>query len=511
MPESPLPLAIPPGIRRDGAYLEGALLCQDGQWVRFDRNAPRKMAGYRRLTDQIPGMTRGMYVDDFAAGVNTYLGQDAALLEVAYPFGGAPAVSYRTPTGLVPTPGSTLWQFDQLFDAASGQSLILAHPGQNLTNINSNVAAPVYAGNAATTDAFAILGGATPPPAVDGGIVVLHPYVFFFGSDGFITWSVPNTPGDVSITPGGGGTAGLRATTSKIVRGLVYRGGSANSPAGLFWSVNSLLRASFIGGAPVFRFDTISDQTTILSSRTPIEYDGLYYWVGLDRFLVYTGTVQEVPNNYCLDWFFDNLNPTQHQKVFSFKVPRRGEIWFCFPFGTATECSHAVVYNVRNRAWYDTVLPNGGRSDGRLAETFGYPFLAGAQPTAQGTYKLWQHETGQDEVDGAATNAIRSYFTTGQISVPASAGRTKDLQAVMLELDLRQTGPMSVTLAGQNATRGGQVLGDTKVFQPEDEVVRFKDARRFLQLTFESNVAGGDYLMGMPYLHVRETGGRVTT
>jgi hypothetical protein len=127
----------------------------------------------------------------------------------------------------------------------------------------------------------------------------------------------------------------------------------------------------------VFSFDTISDESSILSSQCVIEYDGIYYWAGVDRFLMYNGVVREVPNDLNLNWFFDNLNFEQRQKVFAMKIPRWGEIWWCFPYGDATECTHAVIFNVREQTWYDTILPNVGRSSGQYPRVYQYPLMTG--------------------------------------------------------------------------------------------------------------------------------------
>jgi len=151
-------------------------------------------------------------------------------------------------------------------------------------------------------------------------------------------------------------------------------------PSGLFWSADSLIRGSYVGGTQVFQFDTISSQSSILSAQSVIEYDGIFYWVGTDRFLMFNGVVREVENNLNLNFFFDNLNYAQRQKVFAYKVPRFGEIWWCFPFGESEEPNYAVVYNVRENTWYDTALPNGGRGAGLFPAVFRKPLLSGVQP-----------------------------------------------------------------------------------------------------------------------------------
>jgi hypothetical protein len=137
---------------------------------------------------------------------------------------------------------------------------------------------------------------------------------------------------------------------------------------------------SYIGGTATFQFDTISAQSSILSAQSVIEYDGIFYWIGSDRFLSFNGVVREVPNTLNLNFFFDNLNFAQRQKVFAYKVPRFGEIWWCFPKGDSVEPDHAVIYNIRENTWYDTPLPNGGRGAGLFPTVFPKPLLSGVAP-----------------------------------------------------------------------------------------------------------------------------------
>jgi len=212
--------------------------------------------------------------------------------------------------------------------------------------------------------------------SVSGGVVSLHPYLFVYGNNGLIQNSSAGNPSDwVSADANA-----VNVASGKIVQGLPVRGGS-NAPSGLFWSLDSLIRVSFIGGtgtpAQYWRYDIISSQTSILSSQSAIEYDGVYYWCGVDRFLLYNGVVKEIPNSMNQNYFFDNLNYDQRQKVWVTKVPRFGEIWWFYPRGDATECTDAVIYNVRENVWYDAGEARGAqRSAGYFSQVFAFPVAA---------------------------------------------------------------------------------------------------------------------------------------
>ena len=225
--------------------------------------------------------------------------------------------------------------------------------------------------------------------AVSGGCVAIHPYLFVYGNNGLIRNS---SAGDFSnwVSPDANAT---NVATGKIVKGLPIRGGST-SPSGLFWAVDALIRVSFqpssSGGVNYYwAYDLVSSQTSIMSSSSVIEYDGIFYWAGVDRFLSYNGVVQEIPNSNNQNYFFDNVNMTQRQKVWATKVPRYGEIWWFYPKGDATECTDAIIYNVRDKTWYDAgQAPGARRSAGVFSEVFPKPIWAGNEANTEGKYTL---------------------------------------------------------------------------------------------------------------------------
>jgi len=230
--------------------------------------------------------------------------------------------------------------------------------------------------------------------SVSGGVVVLHPYVFVYGNNGLIkNCAAGNTNNWVSADANETNVA-----STKVVQGLPVRGGS-NAPSGLFWTLDSLVRVSYtpttvtIGATAstfYWRYDIISSQSSILSSQCVIEYDGIYYWIGVDRFMLYNGVVKEVPNNMNQNYFFDNLNYDERQKVYATKVPRFGEIWWFFPSGDATECDDCIIYNIRENCWYDAGTAVGARrSAGYFSQVFRFPVNADTEINDTGAVNLF--------------------------------------------------------------------------------------------------------------------------
>jgi hypothetical protein len=268
-----------------------------------------------------------------------------------------------------------MWMFDYQYDSSTNQNYLLAHVSQNLNSISNDAGGYIFFGEVLGTGQLQYIG--LPPDAnATGGIVSLHPYLFYYGTDGIIGWSVAGEP--TNLTDFGSGAGLARVWGQKIIKGLPLRAGSGTAPAGLFWAYDAVIRATFTGGATVFQFDVVATDTSIISENCVVDYDGVFFWAGVDRFLMFNGVVREVPNTLNLNYFFDGLQLRNRSKVFAFKVPRYGEIWWCYPREDATECTHAVIYNVRENTWYDTELPANGRSAGSFNNSFAAPILAGA-------------------------------------------------------------------------------------------------------------------------------------
>jgi len=395
-----------------------------------------------------------------------------------------------------------MWMFDYQYDSSSNQNYIIAHVAPNLQCICNDQGGQIFFGDVLGT---ADLKSVSLPPDANatGGIVSLHPYLFYYGTDGIIGWSKEGEP--TNLTGTGSGLA--RVWGQKIIKGLPLRAGSGSAPAGIFWAFDAVIRATFTGGATVFQFDVIATDTSIMSPQSVIDYDGVYFWCGVDRFLMFNGVVREVPNQMNLNYFFDGLNQRQRNKVFAFKVSRYGEIWWCYPRGDAEECTHAVIYNVRENTWYDTELPNGGRSAGQFNNSFAAPILTGVESSATG-YRAWLHEQLTDEYDGPNIRPIRSYFETADLSVLVQ-GRSEYVRITMIEPDFVQRGPMSVQVTGRANARAPEVVSTQFEFpetapadKPYEQIVMLKEQRRELRVRFESNAVYGDYQMGQIIGHI---------
>lgn len=513
MAEQPALLVSSPGIKRDSTRFDSEHYI-DGRWCRFQRGKPKKMGGYQQVTDTVPEITRGM--TSFSENNIQYLhlGHPMTLGQYQVSNGSLSIFADRTPVGFNDDINN-LWQFDVFADTeGTGNHILVAHAAQNAIEIDNSIGGDIYIDTMTATTQLTTAGlhpdwNANEGP-VSGGIVVSGVYMFAYGSGGLILQSQPNNVTDQPVA--------FNLGVQKIVKGLPLRG-AGQGPAVLLWALDSLIRGTFVpGGGPNFAWDIIARGITVLSSQGIVEMDGIYYWPGVDRFLMFNGVVREMPNDMNQNWFFDNLNFNHRNKVFGFKVPRYGEIWWCYPRGNATECTHAVIFNTREGYWYDTALPdsddtNQGRTAGIFANVYKRPFMVDNEKTFNGR-TLWQHETAFDKIRTSQISAVQSFYETHEMSLLDTGQSTQSVRCARIEPDFVQIGDMTVTLKGRaNAKATVTEAGTRTIFEtpstPDEETVKFKDVRRLMSFRFESNTGGGNYELGKTFAHIEPSDGRV--
>jgi len=515
-----LALTASPGIQRDGTQFDTAKYV-DGMWVRFQRGRPRKIGGYDAIFLNASGISRGMQMTS-NNGINYVVSGYSGGLEqwVTTNYTGIGAGPYEYSLSNFTSSTANSWQFDIGYDSTgSGTNNLVAHPAQNLVNIDSTVNTPVlygvFPGNqtslsmtkvgvftqTATTNSTTTVTLSSINPrigagqsvtgtyipanttvvsvtgttlvisnaasgsgsttltfdnniAVSGGCVIIHPYLFVYGSNGLIQNS---SAGDFNNWVANDANEN-NVATGKIVKGLPIRGGTA-SPSGLFWALDALIRVSYnpttvtVGSSALtyyWSYDLISSQTSIMSSNSVIEYDGIFYWCGVDRFLMYNGAVQEIQNDTNLNWFFDHVNYAQRQKVWCTKVSRWGEIWWFYPRDSATECTDAIIYNVREKVWYDAGQALGAqRSAGVFSEVFPYPIWGGTAPQTSAIFTA--SITGSTLTVTAMTKGV---ISVGQIISGAGVIANTVVTAVL-------TGTGGVGTYSLSITYGSSVISTT--------------------------------------------------
>ena len=452
------------GIQRDGTQFQSEY-CLDGQWVRFQRGNVRKIGGMKgastfenmqRVTDLsiFPWRNGGESVT-FICGE---FGISAQINSPDWTF------TSNHPLFDVALGESEMWETETVVDTGAQKSYIVFMLTQNALNINRNGTSSFYRKEITNaTDGEPVEEVLIDVnPLINGGLVFGSPYLFLYGSNGLVQYSQISNPfvfteeDEEDEEDEGDGGGSLVISADKVIYGSPIRGGD-NSPTLLFWTLSSVVRVTNTerNGADFFRSDVLSNTSSILSSKCVVEYDGLYFWPGTERFFVYNGIIQEIDNRINLNYFYDNIDMDRRQQVFGVKNTKYGEIWWFYPVkGISGDNSRAIIYNKRENAWYDT---NISRTAGVFSADFGFMssygrFLADEQDLTE--TNLWKHEVGyqQDAISGndRIISPIISSFTTPIISwvafPPKLAKGSRPSQLTNRWIDLQRIEPDFVNI-----------------------------------------------------------------
>lgn len=391
------PLNFKSGIKRDGTLFQ-ADYCTNGQWVRFQRGYVRKMGGMKASTGFAIGsnITNITFVpaavadniDVYAAYVSN---QSANIIYYQINQNFVRVVS-NVSLFTLPNQPNYIWQSTLIIQGGNQKVVFLGSPSNTSINTTANATLTAYT-RRTTPLPFTAL-----PQILTGlsGLLYANPYLFVYGSNGLVQWSKATDALDF-----GGAGRSVNISNDKVIFGAAIRGGT-NTPTILFWTLSSVVRCINTGANDItFQLDVLSKSSSILSSRCVVEYDGLFYWPGTNRFFHYNGVVQELTNTLSLNYFFNNLDMSRRQQVFGVKNTQYGEIWWFYPEKAETpgrdnripvgENSRALIYNIRENSWYDTSI---SRTGGTYSEDFGIMSTVGrylTDPTINGL-PLWRHE-----------------------------------------------------------------------------------------------------------------------
>ncbi len=502
-------LSYKPGIQRDGTPFQGDF-CSEGQWIRFQRGKIKKIGGMKGVGVNNNLVASEIALYPFNAGQIYYY-----ICAPTGVFGGTVDTSFNDSGNVQNFIGGynnamVQWQAETVI--INDQRTVVFLATNNAPNIAQDSASTIYSGQIGMALILLDNANANVNQLINGGMCYSNPYLFLYGSNGLVQYSRNNDPLNFTADAAAGGGS-ITISNDKVIWGRAIRGGP-NAPSVLFWTLSTVVRITntATGEEPVaFQIDVISKSSSILSSKCVVEYDGLFFWTGTDRFFVYNGIVQEIVNNTNLNYFYDNIDMDYRQKVFGVKNTRYGEIWWFYPekigapgrnaalpAGTNTR---ALIYNKRENTWYDTAIY---RDCGTFSEDFGYLVTYGmslTNPTV-GTTNLWRHEYGINEtIPATVDSSIDGGFTTpifGWSSFnPVNSGNAGRGQLVDRWIEIRRIEPdfvygappnsMNIVVNTQNYAQSEEVNSDPFIFTNQTEKVDMRVQGRQMSLTFSGD------------------------
>jgi hypothetical protein len=295
---------------------------------------------------------------------------------------------------------------------------------------------------------------------------------------------VTNSAGFIRVSRGSEIVCGI-ATRQEI---LIFTDGTLNS-------------LQYLGTTDVFGLQELSDNISILSSRSVAVVNNTAFWFGHDKFYMYSGRVETLPCTL-RSHVFDNINYAQADQIITGTNEGWNEIWWFYPTADSQVNNAYVIYNHLDKIWYYGSIERTAWSDSSLRE----------YPQAVNSYKVYNHEDGVDADTLPLESNISSsdfdlvdgdqFILTKRIIPDVSfTGSTASAPEVTMYIK-----PRNFPGTPYSNTESGRVI-ETSVDQYTDQIFMRARARQ-MAIEIASTSLGVQWQLGSPRLDGRPDGKR---
>jgi hypothetical protein len=447
--------------------------------------------------------TPGVNLNTLGGTVTISIGSPALIISnLALPNGSA--ITFAT-TGALPTGLFTGTQYYVINASGTQFNVALSQFG---TPINTS-------GTQSGTQSIAILGDV---PIFQNNIIVSDAsrFVLVFGCNNvdsstinpmLIRWSDQSNPyvWYPSITNQAGGQT--LSHGSQIVTVIQTRQEILAITDAAVYSIQ------YVGPPFVWGTQLMGENISIMGPNAATLAAGIVYWMGRDKFYMYTGQVMTLPSDL-RRFVFENLNQNQAQQVYASTSEGFNEIWWFYVSGTGTQINTYVVYNYVEKLWYY----------GSLARTAWLDTGLQSSPVAA-TYNgyLVNQESGVDNNETGTAAPIDAYITSSEIDIAQEKGERFAFVDKLLP-DVTFTGSTSGTIpqatmtiypltamgSGVGTPNSPQVnyIASVNLTEEFTDYVYVRIRGRQLIIKMESNKIGTTWQLGSPLMSIRADGRR---
>ena len=270
----------------------------------------------------------------------------------------------------------------------------------------------------------------------------------------------------------------------------------------------SIYTMQFIGPPFTFSINLISENISIRSPMSAIAIEDTVFWMGINEFYIFSGSVQKIPCSV-KDFVFSDFNKGQAQKVFASSNGGYSEVWWFYPSSSSDEIDRYVIYNYEQRIWYVGSLARTAWMDRGVGE---YPIAASTDGY------LYDHENGKDDGSTSPVTAINAHIESSQMDI-GDGNQFSFITRIIPDLTFRDSidnSTATLTLKTRNAPGGNYlntesssvVKSATVPVEQFTEDARVRLRGRSFALRVESSTVGVTWRLGSPRVDIRPDGRR---
>jgi hypothetical protein len=175
----------------------------------------------------------------------------------------------------------------------------------------------------------------------------------------------------------------------------------------LVWTDAAIYSMQYLGPPYVWGFQILGANTSIAGPNAVATASNVTYWMGLDKFYMYSGRVETL---YCplRQYIFGDINLQQQYQFFASTNEGFNEIWWFYCSANSTAIDRYVVYNHLEKIWSYGNMARTAWTDTPLRD---YPSAAGYNG------QLIYHEDGVDDGTTNPPSPIEAYVQSADINI----------------------------------------------------------------------------------------------
>ena len=283
----------------------------------------------------------------------------------------------------------------------------------------------------------------------------------------------------------------------------------------LVWTDAAVYSMQYLGPPFVWGFQILGDNISIAGPNATATAANIVYWMGYDKFYMYSGRVETL---YCplRQYIFGDINLQQQYQFFASTNEGYNEIWWFYCSANSTVIDRYVIYNHLEKIW----------SYGNLARTAWLDTPLRDSPTAAGyDGQLIYHESGVNDGTTNPPSPIVSYIQSADFNIGDGHnygfawrmipdvtfdGSTVNNPAVTMTLRPRQNPGSNYSAAASptvTSTQNYQAQRNYTV-QQFTEIIYTRIRGRQMAFKISSDGLGVQWQLGVPSVDVRPDGRR---
>jgi len=175
----------------------------------------------------------------------------------------------------------------------------------------------------------------------------------------------------------------------------------------LVWTDAAVYSMQYLGPPYVWGFQIMGDNISIAGPNVVSTANNVTYWMGTDKFYMYSGRVETLPCSL-RQYVFDDINFEQSYQFFSGTNEGYNEVWWFYCSANSTVVDKYVIFNYLERTWYYGTMERTYWLDSPLRSA---PMAAGYEG------QLLYHETGNDDGTTTPPSPIVSYCQSSDFDI----------------------------------------------------------------------------------------------